>query len=53
MHFNIDRTNEIYGGFNPNVENVFFTHGSIDPWHVTGVTKDLNPLATVYIIASK
>lgn len=33
----IQRTNEKYGGYNSNVENVFFTHGQIDPWRVMGV----------------
>lgn len=53
MSYNIDRTNIIYGGFHPHIENIFFTQGSIDPWQVTGINKDLNPLATAYVIASK
>lgn len=32
----------MYGGFNPAVSNVYFTHGSLDPWHPMGVLKDLN-----------
>lgn len=32
----------MYGGFDPAVTNVYFTHGSLDPWHRMGVLKDLN-----------
>lgn len=39
---NIDHTNDMYGGFNPAVSNVYFTHGSLDPWHRMGVLHDLN-----------
>lgn len=39
---NINHTNDIYGGFNPAVSNVYFTHGSLDPWHRMGVLNDLN-----------
>lgn len=39
---NIQHTNVFYGGFKPAVTNVYFTHGSLDPWHPMGVLKDLN-----------
>lgn len=39
---NVQHTNVIYGGFQPAVTNVYFTHGSLDPWHRMGVLKDLN-----------
>lgn len=39
---NMQHTNMIYGGFNPAVTNVYFTHGSLDPWHPMGVLSDLN-----------
>merc|ERR1712122_236422 len=26
-----------YGGMNPDVDNVVFVHGTIDPWHAMGV----------------
>lgn len=32
----------MYGGFNPAVSNVYFTQGSLDPWHRMGVLSDLN-----------
>ncbi|XP_055384473.1 putative serine protease K12H4.7 [Condylostylus longicornis] len=37
LHKNIANTNEMYGGWQPNVTNVFFTHGQLDPWHPMGV----------------
>lgn len=38
----INHTNDLYGGFNPSVTNVYFSHGSLDPWHRMGVLSDLN-----------
>lgn len=38
----VQHTNVLYGGFQPDVTNVYFTHGSIDPWHHMGVLDDLN-----------
>lgn len=38
----VKHTNVLYGGFQPDVTNVYFTHGSIDPWHHMGVLEDLN-----------
>lgn len=31
------KTNEKYGGYNPNVDNVYFTQGEVDPWRVVGL----------------
>jgi hypothetical protein len=43
-------TNDEYGGFFPEVENVVFVHGSIDPWHAMGVLEDRNENApAIYI----
>lgn len=39
---NMHHINVIYGGFKPGVTNVYFTHGSLDPWHPMGVLSDLN-----------
>jgi hypothetical protein len=33
----------MYGGKDIHVNNVVFVHGSFDPWHALGVTKDLSP----------
>ncbi|CAG2101391.1 unnamed protein product [Medioppia subpectinata] len=38
----VDRTNAYYGGLKPNVTNVVFPNGSLDPWHSLGILKDLN-----------
>lgn len=32
----VDETNEFFGGLNPGVENVYMTHGSLDPWSAMG-----------------
>ncbi|CAG2113212.1 unnamed protein product, partial [Medioppia subpectinata] len=38
----VDRTNAYYGGLKPNITNVMFPNGSLDPWHSLGILKDLN-----------
>lgn len=46
----INRTNILYGALNLKVTNVVFVHGSIDPWHVLGLTKSSNPqMPVIYI----
>ena len=47
---NVANTNIEYGGFKPNVSNVVFVHGSMDPWHAMGVVEDLNKLAPAIFI---
>jgi pimeloyl-ACP methyl ester carboxylesterase len=43
-------TNDEYGGFFPDVDNVVFVHGSIDPWHAMGVLENLSETApAIYI----
>ncbi|XP_052890425.1 putative serine protease K12H4.7 [Anopheles moucheti] len=42
MQGNAERTNVIYGGWNPEVTNVFFTQGQLDPWRAMGIQADLN-----------
>lgn len=49
----IERKNTIYGGWNPEVDNVFFTHGQVDPWRTMGVQKDLNAFSPAAIIPGK
>ncbi|XP_031639713.1 putative serine protease K12H4.7 isoform X2 [Contarinia nasturtii] len=39
---NINHTNLLYGALDPAVRNVYFSHGSLDPWHPMGVLNDLN-----------
>ncbi|CAB4063745.1 unnamed protein product [Lepeophtheirus salmonis] len=57
-HFNkkllengIRRTNLLYGGKNPTgITNIVYVHGSFDPWHAMGITKDLSEKATAIFI---
>ncbi|XP_055686871.1 thymus-specific serine protease-like [Lutzomyia longipalpis] len=42
---NIARTNDIYGGLRPNVTNVYFTNGNLDPERTLSVQEDLNESA--------
>lgn len=30
-------TNKIFGGLKPEVENVYMTHGQLDPWRAAGI----------------
>ncbi|KAI8438857.1 hypothetical protein MSG28_011203 [Choristoneura fumiferana] len=45
----VAQTNIMYGGITPNVTNVVFTHGDMDPWRRLGVLKDLSDTAVVRI----
>nr|XP_033332078.1 putative serine protease K12H4.7 isoform X1 [Megalopta genalis] len=46
----IERTNTLYGALDLEVTNVVFVHGSVDPWHVLGITKSFVPQApAIYI----
>lgn len=47
---NIKRTNDKYGGLKPNLTNVIFVHGEIDPWHRLGITQDLSESAPARVI---
>lgn len=38
----VKRTNLIYGGLKPDLTNVIFTNGDLDPWHALSVLNDLN-----------
>lgn len=39
LHDAVNETNKFYGGLRPATTNVLYVHGSIDPWHVLGLTK--------------
>uniref|UniRef100_A0AAG5D602 Serine protease K12H4.7 n=1 Tax=Anopheles atroparvus TaxID=41427 RepID=A0AAG5D602_ANOAO len=47
---NAERTNVIYGGWNPEVSKVFFTHGHLDPWRAMGIQTDLNEQSPAVVI---
>lgn len=34
-------TNIYYGGYKPAVQNVISVQGSIDPWHLLGITQNI------------
>ncbi|XP_065355032.1 putative serine protease K12H4.7 [Calliphora vicina] len=36
IHQLVDETNEFFGGMNPEVKNVYMTHGALDPWSAMG-----------------
>lgn len=46
----IDRTNVVFGGWELDVSNVYFTHGIIDPWRAMGIQEDLNRLSPADVI---
>ncbi|XP_034117630.1 putative serine protease K12H4.7 [Drosophila nasuta] len=36
----VAETNEYFGGLEPNVENVYITHGQLDPWRAMGIQNE-------------
>jgi hypothetical protein len=49
----IKSTNQMYGGKQPEVTNVFFTNGYLDPWRPVSIQKDLNKNAPSVVIPCK
>lgn len=49
LQSSIDRTNKYYGALEPNTTNVLYVHGSIDPWHALGLTKNIPNMPAIYI----
>jgi len=49
----VRRTNIMYGGQLPDLRNVIFTNGDIDPWHSLSVLKDLNAFSPAIVIKGK
>ena len=50
MANNIERNHRLYGGFNPGIYDVLFTHGEMDPMRTIGVTEDLNPRSPAIVM---
>lgn len=50
IYANVDRKNVLYGGFRPDIRNVYFTHGLIDPWRTMGIQEDLNPHSPANVV---
>ncbi|KAM0724395.1 putative serine protease K12H4.7 [Formica fusca] len=46
----VRRTNIMYGGQLPDLTNVIFSNGDIDPWHSLSVLKDLNTFSPAIVI---
>merc|ERR1712037_352073 len=47
---NVYGSNIEYGGDHPDVDNVVFVHGTIDPWHAMGVLEDISAEAPAIFI---
>lgn len=39
--------NELFGGKNPNVANVYITYGQFDPYRLSGPAEDINPTSPI------
>ncbi|XP_001608051.1 putative serine protease K12H4.7 isoform X2 [Nasonia vitripennis] len=46
----ISRTNIMYGGRLPDIKNVIFVNGDVDPWHALSVLKDVNEFSPAILI---
>lgn len=46
----VRRTNIMYGGQLPDLQNVIFTNGDIDPWHSLSVLQSLNAFSPAILI---
>ncbi|XP_066146398.1 putative serine protease F56F10.1 isoform X1 [Euwallacea fornicatus] len=45
-----ERTNTLYGALDIEVSNVVFVHGTVDPWHVLGITSTVTQNAPAILI---
>ncbi|KOC61505.1 Putative serine protease K12H4.7 [Habropoda laboriosa] len=50
LNTRVERTNIMYGGVRPDLRNVIFTNGDVDPWHALSVLQDLNPSSLAILI---
>lgn len=50
---NSDRVNVLFGGLNPEVNNVIFTQGMNDPWRTVGIQQPINDLTPTFVIPGK
>ncbi|KZC08379.1 PREDICTED: putative serine protease K12H4.7 [Dufourea novaeangliae] len=46
----VKRTNIMYGGLRPDLRNVIFTNGDVDPWHALSVLEHLNDFSPAILI---
>lgn len=49
----MDNTNEMFGGYRPNVTRVYFTDGDLDPAKTLGIQEPFGEEIYVDIIPSK
>ncbi|KAF7988522.1 hypothetical protein HCN44_001095 [Aphidius gifuensis] len=50
LNKSVRRTNVMYGGNKPDVKNVVFINGDVDPWHKLSVLKNLNDYSPAFLI---
>ena len=50
LKHSVSRANIFYGGRNPDIRNVIFVNGDVDPWHTLSVLEDLNEHAPAILI---
>lgn len=50
IYENVDFTNMLYGAMEPATNNVYSTHGQIDPWSPMGVHEDINEFSPTVIL---
>lgn len=53
MEASIAETNQLFGGLDPKVYRVFFTHGEMDPRRNLGPSEDLNENSPVVVMSRK
>ncbi|XP_011497996.1 PREDICTED: thymus-specific serine protease-like [Ceratosolen solmsi marchali] len=46
----IRRTNIMYGGIIPDVRNIIFVNGDVDPWHALSILHDINEFSPAILI---
>lgn len=53
MEDTIARTNVVFGGLDPQIFNVFFTHGEMDPKRTLGPNEDINENSPAVVMSRK
>ncbi|KYM93462.1 Putative serine protease K12H4.7 [Cyphomyrmex costatus] len=51
LNSHVRRTNIMYGGQLPDLQNVIFVNGDSDPWHPLSVLQDLNAFSPAIVIS--
>lgn len=46
----IDATNMQYGALDIDTDRIFYTYGTIDPWHALGLVNSTNPLSPSILV---